>query len=166
MQKFKLLESNEKYNSKCLEAGFSLPLSVVYAKQNGDLLTHFILMNLLLPDLPRELVVLVHVARTGKSEGIISCSQVSTCLLSGSPICGLQAHMWRRWCLTGGAVPSASRAPWPMAGGFCPGRAVAGSLLPTARLCSRANGAVRARAAAVAPLVGVSWWIWWATETS
>jgi len=46
MQKFKLLESNEKYNSKCLEAGFSLPLSVIYAKQKGDLLAHFVLMNL------------------------------------------------------------------------------------------------------------------------
>lgn len=62
MQKFKLLESNEKYNSKCLEAEFSLPLSVVYAKQKGDLLTCFILTNLLLPDLPQELVI-VHVSQ-------------------------------------------------------------------------------------------------------
>lgn len=110
MQKFKLLESNEKYNSKCLEAGFSLPFSVIYAKQKGDLLTHFILINLLLPDLAQELVVLVRVARTGKSKGMIACSRVLACLLSGSPICRLQARPWRQRCLTGGVVPPGSQA--------------------------------------------------------
>ena len=53
-----------KYNSKCLEAGFSLPLPVIYVKQKGDLLIRFILMDLLLPDLPQELVVLVHVSQS------------------------------------------------------------------------------------------------------
>lgn len=62
-----------------------------YAKQKGDLLTHFILMNFLLPDVPQELVILVRVASTGKSEGMMSCSQVLACLLSRSPICRLQA---------------------------------------------------------------------------
>lgn len=59
MQEFKLLRAVKKYNSKCLEAGFSLPLSFIGVKQKGNLLTHFILMNLLLPDLPHELVALV-----------------------------------------------------------------------------------------------------------
>lgn len=68
----------EKHNSKWLEGGFSLPLSATHAKPKGDLLMRFILMNLLLPDLPQELVILVHV-KTGKPKGIISCSQVLTC---------------------------------------------------------------------------------------
>lgn len=68
----------EKHDSKCLGAGFSLPLSATHAKPKGDLLTRFILVNLLLPDLPQELVGLVHV-RTGESEGKISCTQVLTC---------------------------------------------------------------------------------------